>query len=132
MRLATAVIGSLTAAYGVVELVKPDILPKQTEMTGSHPVIAARLRQVSMLMGVRDVVSGTALALAQTAGQVRTAGVIRSSFDVIDGVALVAALPSPAPKAKILLITGGWALLSAASAVISVRQAGGSGATAGK
>ena len=30
MRIATTVMGTLTAAYGVLELVKPDILAKQT------------------------------------------------------------------------------------------------------
>lgn len=121
MRIATAIMGSLTAAYGVLELVNPDILAKQTKMTGSHPVIADRLRRVSMLMGARDVISGTALALANTSTQVRVAAAVRCAFDVIDGIALSAALPAPAPKGKILGITGGWAVLSAASAVIATR-----------
>ncbi|MET0864581.1 MAG: hypothetical protein ABWZ98_09635 [Nakamurella sp.] len=122
MRIATTIVGTLTAAYGVLELVKPDILAKQTEMHASHPVIAQRLRRVSMLMGGRDIISGTALAIAKTPGQRRVAAGIRVVFDVIDGIALSAALPQPAPKGKILGITGGWALLSAASAVIAERS----------
>jgi hypothetical protein len=122
MPLATAIMGSLTAAYGVLELVKPDILAKQTEMAGSHPVIAGRLRRVSMLMGARDVVSGTALALARTPTQVAVGAAVRCAFDIIDGVALSAALPPPAPKAKIIGITFGWAALSAAAAAIARRN----------
>ena len=122
MRIATAVTGSLTAAYGVLELVKPDILAKQTKMTGSHPVIAARLRRVSMLLGARDIISGTALALATTPTQVKVAAAIRTTFDITDGIALTAALPAPAPRGKILGVTGGWALLSAASAVLALRK----------
>ncbi|MET0966282.1 MAG: hypothetical protein ABWZ02_07805 [Nakamurella sp.] len=122
MRIATTVIGSLTAAYGVLELVKPDILAKQTEMSVAHPEIAQRLRLVSRLMGGRDIISGTALAFARTPGQRRVAAGIRVAFDVIDGIALSAALPQPAPKGKILGITGGWALLSAASVVIAERS----------
>jgi hypothetical protein len=122
MRIATTVIGALTAAYGVLELVKPDILAKQTEMTGAHPVIAARLRRISMVMGGRDIISGSVLALARTAKQRRVAAGIRVAFDLIDGIALSSTLPKPAPKGKILSITGGWALLSAASAVIAERS----------
>jgi hypothetical protein len=122
MRIATTVVGTLTAAYGVLELVKPDILAKQTQMSVSHPHIAHRLRVVSRLMGGRDIISGTALALAKTPGQRRVAAGIRVAFDVIDGIALSAALPQPAPRGKILGITGGWALLSAASAVIAERS----------
>lgn len=122
MRIATTVIGTLTAAYGVLELIKPDILAKQTEMSVAHPEIAQRLRLVSRLMGGRDIISGTALAFARTPGQRRVAAGIRVAFDVIDGIALSAALPQPAPRGKILGITGGWALLSAASAVIAERS----------
>jgi hypothetical protein len=122
MRIATTVVGTLTAAYGVLELVKPDILAKQTEMSASHPQIAQRLRLVSRLMGGRDIISGGALALAKTPGQRRVAAGIRVAFDLIDGIALSAALPQPAPKGKILGITGGWALLSAAAAVIAERS----------
>ena len=116
--------GTLTAAYGVLELVKPGILAKQTQMIGSHPVIAGRLNRVSMLMGARDIISGTALAIAKTTSQRRVAGGVRVAFDLIDGIALSAALPSSAPKVKILGITGGWALLSAASVVIAERFEG--------
>ena len=122
MRIATTVIGTLTAAYGILELIKPDILAKQTEMSVAHPEIAQRLRLVSRLMGGRDIISGTALAFARTPGQRRVAAGIRVTFDLIDGIALSAALPQPAPKVKILGITGGWALLSAASAVIAERS----------
>ncbi|MEP6561635.1 MAG: hypothetical protein ABJD68_11275 [Nakamurella sp.] len=122
MRIATAVMGTLTAAYGVLELVNPDILAKQTEMAGSHPVIAGRLRRISMLMGGRDIISGTALAIARTPQQRRVAALLRVAFDLTDGIVLSSTLPKPAPKAKILGITGGWALLSAASAVIAERS----------
>lgn len=121
MRIATAVMGSLTAAYGVIELVKPDILAKQTEMT-SRPVVAARLRKVSMVLGARDVISGTALAIANTTTQRRVAAGIRAGFDLTDGILLSTRLPNPKPTGKILGITGGWALLSVASAVIAERM----------
>ena len=77
MRIATIVIGSLTAAYGLPEFAKPDILARQTEMT-THPAIAARLRRVSQLLGARDVLSGTALALARTRTQRRVATAVRA------------------------------------------------------
>jgi hypothetical protein len=121
MRIATAIMGSLTAAYGVLELVKPDILAKQTEMTPAHPAIAARLRKISMVMGARDVVSGTALAVANTTTQRRIAAGVRVAFDLTDGILLSTRLPKPAPVGKILAITGGWALLSGASAIIAER-----------
>jgi len=122
MRIATAVMGSLTAAYGVLELVKPDMLAKQTEMTPAHPVIAGQLRKLSMVMGARDVISGTALAVARTTTQRRVAAGIRVGFDITDGVLLSTRLPKPAPIGKILVITGGWALLSAIAAVLAERM----------
>jgi hypothetical protein len=125
MRIATIVMGSLTAGYGVLELVKPDLLARQTEMTPAHPVIAARLRRVSRLMGARDVVSGGALALARTRTQRRVATAVRAAFDVTDGVVLTSTLPRPAPTGKILAITGGWALLSVIAAVIAERSTAG-------
>ena len=118
MRIATLIVGSLTAAYGVLELAKPDILAKQTEMVG-HPVIADRLRTVSRAIGVRDVISGTAMALATTPLQRRITTAARVAFDVGDGITLAATLPKPAPKAKILLVTGGWAALSAAAGIVA-------------
>lgn len=73
-----------------------------------------------MLMGGRDIISGVAPAVATTTTQRRVAAAgIRATFDLIDGIALSSTLPEPAPKAKILGITGGWALLSALSVVIS-------------
>jgi len=122
MRIATLIVGSLTAAYGVLEFVKPDILAGQTDMAGSHPVIADRLRTVSRVLGVRDVVSGTAMALASTPLQRRITTVARVVFDLGDGITLAATLPSSAPKAKILLVTGGWAALSAAAGIVAAHS----------
>ena len=122
MRIATAITGSLTAAYGALELAKPDILANQTKMIGAHPIIAGRLRRVSMLMGARDVVSGTALALARTPTQITVTAAVRCAFDVIDGIALSAALPPPAPRLKIIGVTFGWAALCGVSAVIARRS----------
>jgi hypothetical protein len=119
MRIATLIVGSLTAAYGVLEFVKPDILAKQTEMVGIHPVVADRLRTVSRVLGVRDVISGTAMALASTPLQRKITTAARVAFDLSDGITLAATLPKPAPKAKILLVTGGWAALSAAAGIVA-------------
>jgi len=72
-------------------------------------------------LGIRDVISGTALAIARTPRQRRIAVAARVAFDLTDGIALSVALPTPAPVPKILLITGGWAALSASAAVLAER-----------
>lgn len=122
MRIATLIVGSLTAAYGVLEFVKPDILAKQTQMVGSHPVVADRLRTVSRVLGVRDVASGAALALASTPRQRLITTAFRVAFDLGDGITLAATLPKSAPKGKILLITGGWAALCATAGVVAAHS----------
>ena len=119
--IATVVMGTLTAAYGLLELLNPAILAKQTEMAGTHPVIADRLTKVSRVLGIRDIVSGTALAIARTPAQRRVATAVRVACDLTDGIALTATLPPPAPKAKILSITGGWAVLSLVAGIIAER-----------
>ena len=73
MRIATTLMGTLTAAYGVLEIANPGILAKQTQMAGTHPDVARTLRRVSQAIGTRDVISGTALALARTTTQRRIA-----------------------------------------------------------
>lgn len=120
--VATVLMGALTAAYGLLEVLNPGILAKQTKMAGPHPLITAKLAKVSRVMGIRDIVSGTALALARTPVQRRVATAVRVACDLTDGIALTVSLPSPAPKAKILSITGGWAVLSVAAAVIAERM----------
>jgi len=74
------------------------------------------------VMGARDVVSGTALAVAKTTTQRRIAAGVRVAFDLTDGILLSTRLPKPAPVGKILAITGGWALLSGASAIVAERM----------
>ncbi|GAA2002882.1 hypothetical protein JL107_02260 [Nakamurella flavida] len=121
MPVSTTVVGSLTAAYGVLELLKPDLLAKQTRMAGTHPIIARRLRTVGRVLGVRDVVSGSVLAAASTPRARRIATAARVVFDLGDGIVLASTLPAPAPKGKILAVTGGWAALSLLALVAAER-----------
>lgn len=118
------IMGGLTAGYGVLEIVRPQMLADQTRMTGSHPEVARKLRTASIGLGVRDVVSGLALALARTPTQRTVASAVRVVFDLADGAVLTRALPAGAPKGKILAVTTGWAALSAAAGVLARRGTG--------
>lgn len=120
MKASDAVAGAITAGFGVVELVRPVGLVRGLHMT-EHPEIAARLRVLSRVWGVRDILSGAFMAFARSDRQLQLAYGLRGVFDAADGVLYLVALPPPAPKRFIALVEGGLALTSA-FAVLAIQR----------
>lgn len=104
MRVAVRILGALTAGYGLFELTRPATIARQAGLDASAPA----LRILTGTLGVRDIVSGSAMFAARTPRGRSAAVTARVLFDLGDAVLFAALLPDGARKAKVAAVAGGW------------------------
>jgi hypothetical protein len=114
-RLARA-IGVVTAGYAASTLVRPDVLSRPTGL-GSSASTDVLVRAV----GVRDLVSGAALALAPGGRPQQVALLLRIGSDLGDAVSFAAADLPISGKRKAVSVAVAWAGLGAAALVFRNR-----------
>lgn len=105
----TRSLGIATAAFGVLELAKPDLWSKPTGIVGPSPA----MRAWHHTLGVRDTVSGLALVLAPAGGPLRAATLFRIVSDLSDAVGFGLNAPDGKSRAKAVGAAVGFAALNA-------------------
>lgn len=108
LRTATRVYGALTTAYGLYALGRPQHLSRQL---GVNPQTASRLGRA---LGLRDLASGLAIALAPTPDAVRGGLVARTTFDSLDAVGFGVLAPTADGGRKAAGVAAVWGALGAA------------------
>jgi hypothetical protein len=106
-------LGLATAAYGAAITVKPELLLKPSGMPQDEP----DLHTFTRTLGIRDLASGVAMAVAPTRKAMRVAIGVRVVSDAGDLVVLGRAMAGKPEQKKIIAIAGGWGLLCALSAL---------------
>jgi hypothetical protein len=109
--------GIATAAYGAAILARPELLLKPSGL----PVDDQDLHTFTRTLGVRDLASGVAMAVAPSRTAMRVAIGVRVASDLGDAVVLGSALAGKPEQKKILAVAGGWALLCGLSALATRR-----------
>jgi hypothetical protein len=104
-------LGLATAAYGAAITAKPALLLKPSGMPQDDP----HLHTFTRTLGIRDIASGVAMAVAPSRKAMRVAIGVRVASDVGDMVVLGAALAGKPEQKKIVAVAGGWGLLCALS-----------------
>ncbi|WNV89206.1 hypothetical protein [Umezawaea sp. Da 62-37] len=101
-------LGAATAVYSAAVIAKPQVLTGPTGL-GDSPAS----RTLGTAVGVRDLVSGLAVALAPSGVPLRLALLTRVAMDIGDSVVLGLAAPDRATRAKVVGIALGWAAINA-------------------
>ncbi|MGB3440050.1 MAG: hypothetical protein WBA97_15000 [Actinophytocola sp.] len=109
--------GVATAAYGAAVVAKPELLLKPSGMARGD----ANLRAITRTLGVRDLASGVAMAVAPNRRAMRLAIGVRVASDAGDLVVLGKAMAGRPEQKKIIMVAGGWGLLCALSALATRR-----------
>lgn len=110
-------LGLATAAYGAAIVARPELLLKPSGL----PVDDPNLHTFVRTLGVRDLASGLAMALAPSRTAMRLAIGVRVASDAGDLVVLSRALDGPERKA-VVAVAGGWGLLCAFAALSTRRK----------
>jgi hypothetical protein len=106
-------LGLATAAYGAAITAKPGLLLKPSGMPQDDP----HLHTFTRTLGIRDLASGVAMAVAPTRKAMRLAIAVRVASDAGDLVVLGTAMAGKPEQKKIVAVAGGWGLLCALSAL---------------
>ena len=106
--LATRVYGGLTATYGAYALARPEHLARQT---GIDPATA---RTLGRLFGVRDIVSGLSLLVADSPRARIRALRLRVALDTADAVGFAGLAPLPSGRTRGAVAGGTWAVIALA------------------
>ncbi|MBH0775646.1 hypothetical protein [Nocardia bovistercoris] len=110
--------GVATAAYGLAVAARPSILLGPCGWSDESP----QVRAVTRMVGLRDVASGLAMVAAPGPRAMRLAVAVRVGADLADTAVLGVALRGRPQHTKALAVTTGWALLCAATALVTLRQ----------
>ena len=105
----TRSLGIATAAFGVLELAKPDLWSKPTGVIGPSPA----MRAWHHTLGARDLISGIALLFAPQGGPLRAATLFRIASDLSDAVGFGLNAPDAGRRAKAVGAAVGFAALNA-------------------
>ncbi len=111
MPVLSRTLGVATTAFGVLELVKPDVWSEPTGLIGPSPA----MRAWHHTLGARDVVSGLAMTFAPTGAPLRYATFFRIVSDLSDAVGFGLNAPDTARKGKAVGAAVGYAALNALS-----------------
>ncbi|PRY40740.1 hypothetical protein [Umezawaea tangerina] len=101
-------LGAATAVYSAAVIAKPEVLTGPTGL-GDSP----SSRTLGTAVGVRDLVSGLAVALAPSSVPLRLALLARVAMDIGDSVVLGLAAPDKATRTKVVGVALGWAAVNA-------------------
>ena len=110
-------LGLATAAYGAAITAKPELLLKPSGL----PRDEQNLHTFTRTLGIRDLASGVAMAVAPGRKAMRVAIGVRVASDVGDLVVLGRAMTGRPEQKKIVAVAGGWGLLCALSALTTRR-----------
>lgn len=108
------VLGMLTAGYGLFTLSRPASLVHAAGLEAQERPVTRTGQALGRVVGVRDLLSGLAMVIAQPGTPMQTAVAARVAFDVGDLIGFGLAAP-PRSRAKVVAVTTGWALLCASS-----------------
>ena len=114
-------LGVATAAYGVAITARPALLLKPSGMLRGDEPEPEQATFVRTL-GIRDLASGAAMALASGRRSMRTAIAVRVVSDLGDLVVLGSALRGRPERPKVMAAAGGWAALCALSALATRKR----------
>ena len=106
-------LGVATAAYGAAITVRPELLLKPSGL----PQDEENLHTFTRTLGIRDLASGVAMAVAPGRKAMRVAIGVRVASDAGDLVVLGKALAGKPERKKVVAVAGGWGLLCALSAL---------------
>ncbi len=106
------VFGALTALYGLSAIAKPGVLARHGEL--ADPIDrSSAVHLASVIVGVRDLVSGIAIMAAPAGGVLLGALAARVAFDLTDAVGFGTLLPTPRARRKIAAVAATWAGIGA-------------------
>ncbi len=108
------VLGWLTLGYGAYTLLRPDSLVHAAGLESREARASRGGTALARVIGMRDVISGAAMVVAEPGVPLRAAVVARVACDTSDLVGLGLTVP-PGSRAKVIAVTAGWGLLNAAS-----------------
>ncbi|RTL68785.1 MAG: hypothetical protein EKK42_09240 [Pseudonocardiaceae bacterium] len=107
------VLGALTTAYGVAVVVRPSVLTGPAGLGPRDGDPSPQVATLARAVGVRDAVSGLAVALAPRGRAIQVALAVRVAADLGDAVTLGTATSDRDTARKIVAVAGGWAALNA-------------------
>lgn len=110
------IVGVLTALYGISAVLKPDVISRHGELANPGD-LRSGVFLLSVIVGVRDLVSGIAIVAAPAGGVLLAALGARVAFDAGDAVAFGRLLPTPAARRKVAAVALGWGAISALSMI---------------
>ncbi|SES37486.1 hypothetical protein [Actinokineospora terrae] len=117
-------LGLATAAYGAAVTIRPALMAKPTGLVTLTGEPARGVAVLTRSIGVRDVATGLAMAVAPAGTALRTAIAVRVSADIADAVGFGTGLPDADARRKSALVAGIWAGLCALSALAAGRSRG--------
>lgn len=109
MPVLSRALGVTTTAFGVLELVKPDLWAGVIGGGGRSPA----MRAWHHTLGARDVVSGLAMTFAPAGAPLRYATFFRIVSDLSDAVGFGLDAPDAGRKGKAVAAAAGYAALGA-------------------
>jgi hypothetical protein len=110
-------LGAATAVFGAAIVARPELLLKPSGL----PAGDANLHTFTRTLGVRDLASGVAMAVAPSRRAMRLAIGVRVASDLGDLAVLGTALAGRPERNKVVAVAGGWALLCGLSALATRR-----------
>jgi hypothetical protein len=117
--VASRLLTTATAAYGVYALVKPDHLGKAMEADTKE---MAGYNGLARAYGVRDLTISAIGLLGRSRGAARTTMGLRIAADIADCATLVQRAGDPTVKRKVAAVTLGYAALNATALLIDERR----------
>ncbi|WP_084467297.1 hypothetical protein [Actinokineospora inagensis] len=116
------VLGLATAVYGAAIVVRPAVLAEPTGLVAASGRPARGVAVLTRSVGVRDVATGLAMAVAPAGVALRLAIAVRVVSDVGDAVGFGTGLPEAGARRKSAAVAGVWAGLCALSALAAGRR----------
>ncbi|MEV0804645.1 hypothetical protein AB0I34_43625 [Kribbella sp. NPDC050281] len=113
VQLLPRLLGLLTLGYGAYTAVRPESLVRAAGLADERPIDRSG-RVLGTVIGVRDVLSGTAMLIAPAGRPLQAAVIARVACDLTD-VAGFGLAGSPRSRGKVVGIAGAWGLLCAAA-----------------
>jgi hypothetical protein len=110
------IVGALTAMYGISAVLKPDVIARHGELVDQNDRRSG-VFLLSVVVGVRDLVSGVAIMAAPAGGVLLAALGARVVFDGSDAVAFGRLLPTARARRKVAAVALGWGAISALSMI---------------
>ncbi|OLR89452.1 hypothetical protein [Actinokineospora bangkokensis] len=110
-------LGVATAVYGAAVTARPTLMAKPTGLVNAAGSPSRGVAVLTRSIGVRDVATGLAMALAPAGAPLRAAIAVRVVSDLADAVGFGTGLPGADARRNSALVAGGWAALCGLSAL---------------